>query len=383
MKKPAIVLAAYNRPKGLKRILESLLNAEYSYDDIPLIISIDKSDNQVIPGISKEFYWPHGEKKIILHKQKLGLKNHFIRCGDLTKVYGSIIFLEDDLFVSPYFYHFAIKALNFYSSDKKIAGISLYNIKINESANRIFEPVHDGFDVFFAQLPSWGPIWNREEWNHFKNWLNNDIKIRKNNPLPSNVLDWPESSFKKYYIKYLVMEDKYFVYPRISLVTNFCDEGEHYINKSNILHVPILLGKKEFYFNNISSSNAIYDSFLEILPECLVKKNKNLKNYDFEVDLYGLKDIHKIRKEYILTCKSSQKYIFLFSRELHPHETDILLNLEGNKFKLCKLKDVSSNNINLLKKLSDIYYDVQFISIIKVILADLKKIIIRLKSFFI
>ena len=43
---PAIVVAAYNRSVSLKRLLTSLLNANYTgCQDIPLIISIDKNDN--------------------------------------------------------------------------------------------------------------------------------------------------------------------------------------------------------------------------------------------------------------------------------------------------------------------------------------------------
>ena len=39
--KPAIVIAAYNRPDSLKRLLSFIDAASFIYDDIPLVISID------------------------------------------------------------------------------------------------------------------------------------------------------------------------------------------------------------------------------------------------------------------------------------------------------------------------------------------------------
>ena len=48
MIKPAIIVIAYNREESLKRLLTSLNNAIYESDDITLIISIDKSDNEKV-----------------------------------------------------------------------------------------------------------------------------------------------------------------------------------------------------------------------------------------------------------------------------------------------------------------------------------------------
>ena len=39
--KPAIIIAAYNRPDSLKRLLSFIDAASFIYDDIPLVISID------------------------------------------------------------------------------------------------------------------------------------------------------------------------------------------------------------------------------------------------------------------------------------------------------------------------------------------------------
>ena len=39
MIKPAIVVVGYNRPQSIKRLLESICEANYPFDDITLIVS--------------------------------------------------------------------------------------------------------------------------------------------------------------------------------------------------------------------------------------------------------------------------------------------------------------------------------------------------------
>ena len=48
MSKIAIVVIGYNRINSIKRLLLSLENAYYDNDNIDLIISIDKSDTDII-----------------------------------------------------------------------------------------------------------------------------------------------------------------------------------------------------------------------------------------------------------------------------------------------------------------------------------------------
>src|SRR4051812_782733 len=97
---PAIVISAYNQPASLSRLLASVESAIYTAADIPLIISIDKSDEPEVRAIAEAFHWKHGDKRIILHEAPLGLKQHILSCGNLSLVYGAILLLEDDLLVS-------------------------------------------------------------------------------------------------------------------------------------------------------------------------------------------------------------------------------------------------------------------------------------------
>ena len=117
----ALVVVGYNRPKSMRRILDSLNRAQYDYTEIPLVISIDNSGDDSVRKEAESFQWKHGEKRLICHKERMGLRKHIISCGDLTEEYGAVMILEDDLYVSPDYYNYAVKALEKYG-DHPIPG---------------------------------------------------------------------------------------------------------------------------------------------------------------------------------------------------------------------------------------------------------------------
>lgn len=168
---PVIVVALYNRYKPMMRLFDSLTKATYPNQPIHFIISIDNDNNQNL-NIKEEadnFKWNYGPKEVIYHSHNLGLRDHFNFCGGLTQKYGSVIFLEDDLYVSPQFYNYALQALGFYKDESIIAGISLYSYKrIEQKTNPWpFDAIDDGFDNYFLQQASWGQIWTWKMWKPY------------------------------------------------------------------------------------------------------------------------------------------------------------------------------------------------------------------------
>lgn len=340
MIKPVIVVVTYNRPNSLKRLLNSLQNAEYEFNDVTLIISIDHQDsdnhNEVV-RLANEFDWVYGEKKIIEHKKKLGLKAHVLCCGDLVNKFNSIIMLEDDLFVSPSFYTYTAEALSFYGDDKNIGGISLYNHKRNFLNNLPFELIPDSNDVYFLQIAcSWGQAWTKNQWIGFRQWLvKKDGAKVLSDKVPKYVRNWPNSSWLKLYINYLVVHDMYFVYPNKSLSTNFGDSGTHNTIKNVEYQVPLFYGDK-MDFIALEESINVYDVYFEILPSILKILKPELKNFDFSVDLYGLKELDYIVSDYLLSSKNIQsefneKYIS-YGLELKPIINNIVNNIHGGVF---------------------------------------------------
>jgi len=345
-----IVVAAFDRPDSLSRLLLSLSKATYK-KQVKLIISIDGGGAKEVYNISERFVWEHGEKEVVLHKNHFGLKDHIILCGNLSLEHDAIILLEDDLYVSPVFHPFALEALYYYKDDLKIAGISLYAHSFNETAWLPFIPISDGSDVFFMQYPSsWGQIWSNHQWRNFMNWYNKSdlTELNVNDNLPNNILKWPSSSWKKDFLKYMIVHDNFFVYPRESYTTNFGDPGANFTSKLSLFQRPLPLFNKTIQFKRFDDSIAVYDSACEMLPEKVKTLNNSLELFDFEVDLYGTKELNKIRSKYIMTSRLSTKPILQYGCELKPMEMNIIHNIEGNFFSFSELKNVKPYKSRLL-----------------------------------
>lgn len=333
---PAIVVVAYNRPASLWRLLNSLANASYPVDDIPLIISIDNNDSEEVFKAAEYFEWKHGIKKIMTQAAHLGLKEHILRCGDLTSEYHSIIVLEDDLLVSPHFYSYAVSASTFYLSESNIAGISLYNYEVAESCFYPFKAIDDGTDVYFMQVASsWGQLWTCQQWESFRTWLAKNPELAEKKFLPKYLLDWGKNSWKKHFIHYLIATNKYFVFPRLSLTTNFEEPGTNSKTKK-VFDVTLQLVQKRYSFVKIENSGAKYDAWFEISPESINRLNPALNNYDYVVDLYGSKEIKSGSKPFALTIKRASNPENIFSSDLFPLETNVALNLNGKSIGLYK-----------------------------------------------
>ena len=337
---PAIVVASYNRPKSLNRLLNSIKKASFSdKDNIPLVISIDKADNPDVIELAEKFDWTFGEKIIIRQTEHLGLKKHILKCGDLTARFEAVIVLEDDLVVAPYFYEYALQARNFYGSDDRVAGISLYAYAIAESCFYPFIPIDDGYDNYFMQIASsWGQLWTKTQWDGFSSWMALGSEDTAGKLFPEYLSHWGEQSWKKLYIKYLISNNLYFVFPRYSLTTNFEDRGVHATSKG-LYQVPLSLEPKVYMFCSLDSSQSRYDAWFEIEPEILKNKVELLKDYNFTVDLYGKKQ--KSSAELFLTTKEGENPVYSCSGEMIPLVQNVISHIPGNQINLLNRKDLS------------------------------------------
>lgn len=358
---PAIVVVAFNRPKSLKRILASLANSRKA-EGARLIISIDNNEPENLPilDIARNFEWPFGEKEVIYQPARLGLRNHIIKCGDLTEKYGSVIILEDDLFVSPYFYDYAVQALEYYDNDDKIGGISLYNHVDEDMTELPFVPIQDDSDVYFIQFPSsWGQAWSAKQWKLFREWyaLEPDLtKIR----ISPQALSWSEKSWKKYYNAYLVESGRYFVFPRVSLTSNFNDKGTHIVHELNHNgQSPLRIIDTVYRFKPCSESLCRYDAHFELEEKTVKHFCPDLEKYSFELDLYGIKNLDQVDKPHMITIRPSRDHIKGYRRALKPHEMNIILNLTGDEIRLCKTGDIIVAPMTYERRYADFkyYYD--------------------------
>jgi len=94
---------------------------------------------------------------------------------------------------------------------------------------------------------------------------------------------------------------------------------------------------------------SVYDAFCEILPQRLARLQPMLQKYDFACDLYGLKPKAQIKSRYLLTSTISGQPLHAFSRELKPHEANIIANVSGQDIFLAEtsslVKDDSKRHL--------------------------------------
>ena len=285
---PAIVIAGWNRPRSLNRLLGMVAKGHYPEGPIPLVISLDHHEDPTTGEIAEAFNWIHGPKTVIRHEAHLGLKEHIFSCGDLTERFGSLILLEDDLGVSPWYYRYAGRALEYYSEQEEVAGISLYSHRIAESNNYYpFQLADPADDVYFLQYAvSWGQCFTQNQWHHFRAWQQNGQNAGRS---PAYLEQWSSHSWKREFIQYLLASNRWFVCPAHSLSTNFGEPGANFGEGDDRFQVPLVDSEYPFSFLPRRETLNVYDAWFELVPESLKSLCPGLREYDLESDLYGSK----------------------------------------------------------------------------------------------
>lgn len=338
---PLIVVVAYNRPEALNRLLCSLSGIETDLTP-KLLISIDNGGkpSDEVEEIARAFDW-RWEKEVIRHNDNLGLKNHILWCAGKSVTHGSVVILEDDLLVSPGFYSRAVQLLNAYQNEERIAGISLYTYTYNESANLPFEPIKSKGDVhLMQQVSSWGQAWTEDQWKRFIQWQTPQFDRPLLQSLPQNIQSWPDSSWKKHFINYVVSNELFVLYPNRSLTSNCGDAGTHFIKKYNLFRSALDLGSDPLITPEFNKIDIRYDINHELMPKVFKERNDLLKNFDFQVDIYGTGSIAAKKSPYVLTTRTCSKSEFSFGDELYPLELNVLLGIKGDAIRLARREDV-------------------------------------------
>ena len=332
----AILVMGYNRHESLRKVLEALNKIKID-SNVDLIISIDGGGTTSVNKLVNEYNWSYGQKKVIIHSTRLGLKNHFIWAGDQTEFYDSILFLEDDIMPAPYALDVVKQMVSKYSSDDCIAAGSLYSPLLCEFVGSKFYKIHDGQDVFFLAHPYWGTIWMKNGWKLFKKWY--ETYEYNENLLPTAVSQWKNnSSFKKIFIQYLAETQRTCVFPRVSYVTNLGVAGENAPMSTNCYQTVLSSYKPNLRMPEYALSESSYDVFMEILPKILKKKFSELESYDFSVDLKQTRTFFST--PYLLTTRPVKKAIITFSGRMKPFENAIFFNMKGEGISLARTEDV-------------------------------------------
>jgi len=349
--KPLIVVVAYNRPKSLERLLSSL-SLITTAQEPELLISIDQAGAGSIPvqALAEEFDWPW-EKSVLLHAERKGLKEHILWCAGQSETHGSVIILEDDLIVSPHFYEVACQMLDRYNDEQQVAGISLYTYNFNESANLPWRHIKGNGDVhLMQQVSSWGQAWTKGQWAAFKSWHAQNSSGALHPSIPTNIHNWPDSSWKKHFINYVVHQELFVVYPNDSLTSNSGDAGTHFNKKYTLFRAPLSVGGAKLNCPALPDIDIRYDLNHELLPEVFKHWNPVLSEYDLSVDLYGSKAQAELNTAFTLTDRTCNAPILTWGLELEPIELNVLLNIQGTGINLVRTGDIKQVDEDRLQR---------------------------------
>lgn len=322
----AIIVVGYNRIPAIKRLLKSLVDAKYDVINVPLVISIDGSGNQQLYDYVLQFEWPHGDKYVNIQKERLGLKNHIFQCFDYSQYFRGVILLEDDVFVSEYFYQYVISALDAYENDDRIAEIALYKDEMNGYQGLPFLPVQNGSDTYLLQdVCTSGECVTWKMWKEFRKWLelHSDDKFLDVD-MPDTMKRW-ERAWSKAYNAYVVSNKKYIVYPHTALTTNFNDVGEHGGDDGSVTQV-CLSCKDNDYTMKPFEKMVRYDIYFnnEQLYEWLGYSRDELV-----LDIYGYNE--RLLKKYLLTTRELPlPKLKSYALAMRPIEFNVKNNIEGS-----------------------------------------------------
>lgn len=357
MKAPIIVVIAYNRANCLKRLLDSIKEANYSHGNIKLIISIDywKSDNPCYK-VADDFVWEHGEKEVIRHKENLGLRKHVLFCGDFSQVYDSVILLEDDISVSEEFYNYAERAVNFYYDKNEVVGIGLYSLPYNGYAQLPFIPYKNGFDTYYGRwVISWGECFCKHQWGEFRKWYGNGSKkLKYCDSIPSQITDWSDSSWGKFLVYYMNEKGLFFANPYEAYSTNHSDEGDHVNRKNNTWQTSMQHGQRELRFAD-NDSAIKYNTYFERIFEVNFDGTW-VNSEEICIDLYGITKGYEKYKYCLSIRHLPYEIIHTYGLKMHPIELNIEKNIEGNEIFLYDMEKKVNRRKSESMKVSNLIY---------------------------
>ncbi len=325
--KIAIVVVGYNRLKSISRLLKSINEANYGQNDVPLVISIDASGCEELYNYVRDYNWPYGEKYVNIQEERLGLKNHIYQCGDLTKFFKAIILLEDDLYVSPYFYDYVVKTVEKYGEDDRISEISLYKNEGNGYVGLPFQPLQNGYDVYLKQdVSTWGECWTEKMWNQFVEWRDTHTEedIQRIN-MPTLIKTW-ERAWSKYYNAYVVDTGKYNIFPYIPVTTNFSDAGEHGGDNNRLVQVHMLWGDKVYNLGDVDNL-VKYDIFSNNVS---LYDWLKLSKDDVCLSTYGNASCTKNERYILSPMRLPYKITKSYGGSLKPIELNVKQDIPGN-----------------------------------------------------
>jgi hypothetical protein len=254
-----INVITFNRPKSLKRLCESLVNAKYYGHTIHIHFYVDQGADLDTKRFVKDFVWPHGVKRSLFRYVSSGLVRAVIESWYPSHPHDYVMLAEDDIEVSKYWYYWVLRTMKEYRYpyrdsqgkiqmlDPSIFGLSLYTPRESEMSNprfRYFPDKHFSQQVWIHSIPcSWGAVYYPEHWLFFRQYIEMRRNLGKNLHIPECECNGWRESWVKFYTELGYMKGWYMLYPNFpnqtSFSTNHLEPGVHVV-KDEELHMKDL-----------------------------------------------------------------------------------------------------------------------------------------------
>ncbi|KAL8115519.1 uncharacterized protein LOC141664040 [Apium graveolens] len=315
----SVNIITQNRVQSLTRLLNSLSNAYYLGDEVPISFNMDSKVDEATLKHVKSFNWTHGPKTIRRRIIKGGLIRAVSESWYPSSDDDYGLLLEDDIEVSPYYYLWIKYALLAYHYDPQISlpelsSISLYTPRLVEvvkerpkwNGTEFFKNIHPN-TPYLHQLPcSWGAVFFPKQWREFYVYMNMRFtEDAKQNPvqIPKSRTNGWQASWKKFLIDMMYLRGYVTLYPNFpnqaSFSTNHMEPGAHISAKDNVVkhdksdfEVPLL---KEDFRNFLPNGK---------MPPASKLPSLNLFNQ--AVSLKGLKAAGAKLRQDVIGCNATE-----------------------------------------------------------------------------
>jgi hypothetical protein len=194
--------------------------------------------------------------------------------------------------------------------------------------------------VYFLQLSTpQGQVYTAAQWAAFRHWA-----AAGPNDGADAVHDlfaaFPADDWLGLKARYLAATDRYYVYPRESLTTNFGEPGTHFARPTAYFQVPVQQRRRDFRFLALDDAAAVYDGFYELRPDRLNQLTDRLRGRECVVDLYASKPERLLTADYVLTTRPCRATEQTFGRALWPLEANVIAGVAGRGISLARREDV-------------------------------------------
>lgn len=282
MKYAPIIIFVYNRPDHTKRVIESLItNKESSKSDLIVYSDSAKNESHLVKVNEVRSYLKRikGFKsiRIVERSENFGLAKSIISgVSEVIDEFGTVIVLEDDIVVSPYFLQFMNSGLEKYKNETKVASIHGYSYPMDT------EGLDDTYFIRGADCWGWA-TWQRA-WNYFES----DGKKLRDELLKENLVfqldydrtypffkmlnDQIEGRNNSWAIRWhasIFLKNKLTLYPKESLILNIgLDNSGTHCNDNDYLSKEFSMKKDHKYpevvEENLEARNRMVEYFRSI-----------------------------------------------------------------------------------------------------------------------